>query len=98
MALTISLFSSDYISHSRAETVTLVRSVGDSEYVIGLQKLSREHDIDINAGIHEPGLVSDAKIRNTSIWISKGEITQRYTKLHLFDMNIKGGPVSRESE
>ena len=75
-----------------------MKSVEESNYVIGLQKLSREYNIDINAGIHEPGLESSHKIRNTSIWISNGEITQRYTKLHLFDMNIKGGPVSRESE
>jgi len=41
--------ASDYISHSRAETVTLVKSVEDSEYVAGLQKLSKGFGIDINA-------------------------------------------------
>ena len=75
-----------------------MKSVEESEYVRGLQRLSKEHGIAINAGIHEPGLESTKKIRNTSIWISEGEITQRYTKLHLFDMDIKGGPVARESE
>ncbi|KAH8596064.1 nitrilase, putative [Bisporella sp. PMI_857] len=90
--------ASDYISHSRAETLTLVKSVEESEYVRGLQRLSKKHKIEINAGIHEPALGDSKKIRNTSIWISEGEVTQRYTKLHLFDMNIKGGPVSRESD
>ena len=37
-------------------------------------------------------------MKNTSIWIDeKGEITQRYQKLHLFDVEIEGGPVLRES-
>jgi len=32
------------------------------------------------------------------IWIDeKGEITQRYQKLHLFDVEIEGGPVLKES-
>ena len=75
-----------------------MKSVEESEYVLGLQELSREYNLDINAGIHEPGLESSHKVRNTSIWISHGQITQRYTKLHLFDMDIKGGPVARESE
>ena len=78
--------------------MTLVKSVKDSEYVRGLQQLSKKNNLDITAGIHEPGLESSGKIRNTSIWISEGVIIQRYTKLHLFDMDIKGGPVSRESE
>lgn len=35
---------------------------------------------------------------STLIWIDeKGEITQRYQKLHLFDVDIEGGPVLRES-
>jgi len=37
-------------------------------------------------------------VKNTSIWIDeRGEITQRYQKLHLFDVEIKGGPVLKES-
>lgn len=37
-------------------------------------------------------------MKNTLIWIDeKGEITQRYQKLHLFDVEIKGGPVLKES-
>ena len=37
-------------------------------------------------------------MRNTLIWINEaGTITQRYQKLHLFDVDIKDGPVLRES-
>lgn len=33
------------------------------------------------------------------IWIDdKGEITQRYQKLHLFDVEVDGGPVLKESD
>jgi predicted amidohydrolase len=76
-----------------------VKSVGDSEYVLGLQKEAKENRIAINVGIHEPGLKGGKKIRNTSLWISaEGEIVQRYQKLHLFEMHIENGPQAREAE
>jgi len=76
-----------------------VKSVEDSEYVLGLQREAKKYNIAINCGIHEPGLESGKKIRNTSIWISeKGDIVQRYQKRHLFEMNIENGPQARESE
>lgn len=51
----------------------------------------------INVGIHEPA-TGGKRVKNTLIWIDeKGDITQRYQKLHLFDVEIKGGPVLRES-
>jgi predicted amidohydrolase len=38
-------------------------------------------------------------VKNTVLWIDEqGSITQRYQKLHLFDVDIKGGPVLKESE
>jgi predicted amidohydrolase len=37
-------------------------------------------------------------VKNTLIWIDEdGRITQRYQKIHLFDVDIKGGPVLKES-
>lgn len=36
-------------------------------------------------------------MKNTSIWIERGQITQRYQKIHLFDVDITGGPVLKES-
>ena len=92
--------ASDYISHSALETLSLVQPASTSPYVLGLQSLAKASHLAINAGIHEPGLVSEDKIRNTSIWIDEnGEIVQRYQKLHLFDMDLgPGGPVARESE
>ena len=37
-------------------------------------------------------------MKNTLIWIDEeGQIVQTYQKLHLFDVDIKGGPVLKES-
>lgn len=38
-------------------------------------------------------------MKNTSLWIDEtGSIKQRYQKVHLFDVEIDGGPVLKESE
>lgn len=50
-------------------------------------------------GLHEPSDHTDKKIRNTLIWIdAKGEITQRYQKLHLFDLDLGEGKSMKESD
>lgn len=66
-------------------------------FVEAVTRMSRVHNIAINIGIHEPG-VNSKKLRNTSLWLEDGEIKHRYQKLHLFDVDIKGGPVLKESE
>ncbi|BCR95884.1 carbon-nitrogen hydrolase family protein [Aspergillus luchuensis] len=88
--------AADYIASSPAETISLARSVQDSEFVLGLQKEAQLANLHINVGIHEPA--SNGRIKNTLVWINeKGDITQRYQKVHLFDVDIKGGPVLKES-
>ena len=90
--------ASDYIAASPEETVALVRSVADSVFVKGLQDEARHSNIPINVGIHEP-TEDRKKVKNTLIWIDdKGNIVQRYQKIHLFDVEIKGGPVLKESK
>lgn len=69
----------------------------DSEFVLGLQLEARSLKLPINVGIHEPAQGGE-KVKNTLIWIDEqGSITQRYQKLHLFDVDIKDGPVLKES-
>ena len=66
-------------------------------FVKGLQHEASQAKLPINVGIHEPA-TGGKRVKNTLIWIDeKGEITQRYQKLHLFDVEIEGGPILRES-
>ena len=52
----------------------------------------------INVGIHEPA-TGGKRVKNTLIWIDEGgAITHKYQKLHLFDIEIEGGPVLKESK
>ena len=63
----------------------------------GLRYEAAQAKLPINVGIHEPA-IGGKRVKNTLIWIDEqGEITQRYQKLHLFDVEIEGGPVLRES-
>ena len=63
----------------------------------GLQHEALQARLPINVGIHEPA-TGGKRVKNTLIWIDEeGVITQRYQKLHLFDVEIKDGPVLRES-
>lgn len=68
-----------------------------SEFVLDLQAEAKREKLSINVGIHGPAQ-DGKKVKNTLIWIDgEGEITQRYQKLHLFDVDIKDGPVLKES-
>lgn len=90
--------ASDYIGSSPAETISLVKSVKDSEFVRGIQGEARNRSIAVNVGVHEP-TEEGKKVKNTSLWIDEeGEIVQRYQKLHLFDLELPGGPVMKESD
>lgn len=69
----------------------------ENEFVLGLQNEARLSKLHINVGIHEPALGGE-KVKNTLIWIDEnGNIAQRYQKVHLFDVEIKNGPVLKES-
>jgi predicted amidohydrolase len=95
--------ASDYIASSPAETISLAQPVTSSPFVLGLQELAKEHQLAINVGVHEPSeVLKDAeeilKVKNTSLWIDeRGRIAQLYQKVHLFDVEIEGGPVLKES-
>ena len=71
----------------------------------GLQTEARKHSLPIHVGIHEPldepTTTTTKKIKNTLIWIdAAGEITHRYQKLHLFDLDLsdQDGPKMKESD
>ncbi|KAL2354129.1 hydrolase, carbon-nitrogen family protein [Cryomyces antarcticus] len=90
--------ASDYIASSPIETISLAKSVTDSPFVLGLQAEAKKHNLAINVGVHEPAQ-GGKKVKNTLLWIdAEGKIAQRYQKLHLFDVDIEGGPMLKESD
>ena len=89
--------AADYIGSSPEESLSLVRSVQDSEFVQGVRKSAKEAKLCVSVGVHEP-VEGGKKTKNCLLWIdAEGEITQRYQKLHLFDIDIKGGTTMKES-
>ncbi|KAH7095451.1 carbon-nitrogen hydrolase [Paraphoma chrysanthemicola] len=85
--------ASDYIGPS-----SLCQPIETSPFVTGLQKSAQEYRIPVSVGIHEPA-PSGSKVKNTLIWINaEGQITQRYQKVHLFDVDIENGPRLKESD
>jgi len=91
--------ASDYIGSSPDETKVLCKPVSQSPFVLGLQEDARIHRLPISVGIHEPSDNPTSKrIKNTLLWIDEnGRIVHRYQKLHLFDLEIEGGPIMKES-
>ncbi|KAL8736259.1 MAG: hypothetical protein Q9166_000414 [cf. Caloplaca sp. 2 TL-2023] len=89
--------ASDYIAPTAAEMISLAQPASSSPFVLGLQTSAREHRLPINVGIHEP-TESGKKLKNSLFWLDEnGEIRYRYQKLHLFDVDIPGGPILKES-
>lgn len=90
--------AADYIGGSPDESYNLCKSVTESPFVLGLQEEAKKNNLCINVGIHEPS-EAPKKIKNTLIWIDEnGQITQRYQKLHMFDMELDDGPTMKESD
>jgi predicted amidohydrolase len=91
--------ASDYISRSPDESLSLCVPASSSPFVRGLREEARTHKLTINVGIHEPTDDGEhERIKNTTIWIDEnGEIVQRYQKIHVFDVDIEGGPKLVES-
>lgn len=90
--------ATDYLAHNATESLSLCQPTSTSPLVLGLQSLAATHSLPISVGVHEPSSSSPDKLKNTLLWISaRGEITNRYQKLHLFDIAIPNGPTMRES-
>lgn len=92
--------ASDYIGSSPDETQSLCKAVGGSPFIAGLQEDAKKYSIAISVGAHEPSDDKNSKrLKNTSLWIDdQGQIAQRYQKVHLFDLDVEGGPKMKESD
>jgi beta-ureidopropionase len=95
--------ASDYIAKSQEFSKKLAVTADKSPFVHAISsKLKQLHDegiyIEVNVGVHEPSTKSD-RVLNTSLWFnSQGEIVQRYQKIHLFDVEIPGRAIIKESQ
>ncbi|KAK1019958.1 Carbon-nitrogen hydrolase [Friedmanniomyces endolithicus] len=91
--------ASDYIGGSPNESLSLCKPASQSPFLLGLQQEAKKHSLPISVGVHEPSdNPSSKRIKNTLLWINaNGEITHRYQKLHLFDLEMENGPNMRES-
>lgn len=88
--------ASDYVASSAEESFALAQSADCGEFISALQNSAKREDMHINVGIHE--MASEHRLKNSLVWIdNKGTVTQNYQKVHLFDVNIKGGPILKES-
>lgn len=62
-----------------------------------IESLDNDKGIFISLGVHEPD-TNSGKTKNKLLWIdNKGDIVHEYQKIHLFDVNIKNGPILKES-
>ncbi|KAJ5297629.1 hypothetical protein PENANT_c005G10687 [Penicillium antarcticum] len=88
--------ASDYIASSPEQSYDLAKSQECADFVSALRKDAEKRNLHINVGIHE--IASETRLKNSLIWIdNKGAITQKYQKIHLFDVDIKDGPTLKES-
>lgn len=94
--------AADYIARDANHSISICKSVEESPFVLQLRKQlrllhSQGVSIFVNAGVHEPA-ESGKRVKNTLLWFdSKGEIVQRYQKVHLFDVELENGPIMKES-
>lgn len=96
--------ASDYIAPNAQISKSLATPYNESpliKSIIDLLKLNQKKGnlIDVVIGIHEPSNDALNRTKNTCLYInSNGELLQRYQKIHLFDVNIKNGPILQESK
>ena len=63
-----------------------------------LAKIARKHKIWLHGGSILEKVNGQDKLFNTSTFFSpEGEMIGKYRKIHLFDVEVKGGPAFKES-
>lgn len=92
--------ASDYIGSSAEESLSLCKPANKSPFLLGLREDAKKYSLPISVGVHEPSDDPESKrLKNTLLWLDEnGEVAHRYAKVHLFDLEIPGGPVMKESD
>ncbi|KAG0161985.1 Nitrilase [Apophysomyces sp. BC1034] len=90
--------ASDFIAENKEDTVSLTTDLDGSPFLQELQKAAKDNEIWVSVGVHEKSDILN-RIYNTHVVIDAcGEIVSTYRKLHLFDVDIRGGPRLMESD
>lgn len=96
--------ASDYIAANSNHSKKIVKSFNESPFIIEIKNTLKDlynnnKFIQVAVGIHEP-TINDSlnRTKNTLIYLdSNGDLLYRYQKIHLFDVDIKNGPILKES-
>lgn len=98
-----------YLPLLKHAVIKLAQTLEDNTFVKGIQEQAKQSKIWVSVGIHElPSSTSSSQVNghngdkprvyNTQCLISpEGKLASVYRKLHLFDVNFKGGMQTSES-
>lgn len=87
--------------HSRYLSNQTLQFVTDLQQNIRTLVQKKSKNIDVSIGVHLPpsNEAQDQRTKNVLLYIDHdGEIKNTYQKLHLFDVDIKKGPILKESQ
>ncbi|KAH8552848.1 putative NIT2-nitrilase [Umbelopsis sp. PMI_123] len=88
--------ASDFIGQNKEQVLRLTREA-EVPFVSDICQAAKENNIWVSVGLH--GQSSEARVYNSHILVSPdGNIAANYKKIHLFDVDIKGGARLMESE
>lgn len=88
--------ASDFLGRNKEHVLQLTNEA-EGPFVEDICRAAKENEIWVSVGIH--GKSSESRVYNSHIVVSAdGEIVSDYKKIHLFDVDIKGGNRLMESE
>ncbi|CAO3693594.1 unnamed protein product [Umbelopsis ramanniana] len=88
--------ASDFIGKDKNEILRLT-SEAEEPFINDICQAAKQNDIWVSVGLHGKSL--EARVYNSHILVSpEGQIKANYRKIHLFDVDIKGGARLMESE
>ncbi|SGY35350.1 BQ5605_C002g01757 [Microbotryum silenes-dioicae] len=89
--------ASDFIACA-ADVPCLSRPLDQSVFIDGVKAQAKFSKVWVGVGVHE-SVKGEERCYNTNLLISpEGEVRAAYRKIHLFDVDIRGGPVILESK
>jgi predicted amidohydrolase len=90
--------ATDYIGENKEESLKLAQPL-DGEFVQTIQSEAQKNNIWVSVCLHEKIPDEPNRIFNTHIIVNdQGTLASVYRKLHLFNVDIEGGPRLMESE